>query len=421
MTAPKNAADKAKERKNGLEWTKKKIETMFEKSRVVDKSGDLPAFDYDEVDLGKVLGKGGFGTVSEVRSFKVKGVSQANRFKASRRNLMGDHQDDAKVNEGEMESRHFIAEHCVRASGDARYALKILSPEVVKDTAQFLQGVIDMAVETRVLSDIEHPNIIKLRALAMVEPQNEKYFIVMDRLYDTLEHRLKTWEKNLKKQKGLLRDRSGKKLKELYEERIVVAYDLASAVEYIHNRGMMYRDLKPENIGFDIRDDVKLFDFGLVKELHDNMKEADGTYKLTEMTGSPRYMAPEVAMGLPYNQTCDSYSFAVLLWQMLSCKEPYDQYNMRLLRERVWTGPHKRLPIEEEWPVPVKLLIKRSWSQDLNERNRIQNIGAILRKECVRMRDGDDSGLEHQKRRSTFVFRPKKNTVDRGGVESAAF
>ena len=40
------------------------------------------------------------------------------------------------------------------------------------------------------------------------------------------------------------------------------------------------------------RDDVKVFDFGLAKELYDDQKKEDGLYNLTAMTGSPRYMAP---------------------------------------------------------------------------------------------------------------------------------
>lgn len=45
------------------------------------------------------------------------------------------------------------------------------------------------------------------------------------------------------------------------------------------------------SIGFDVRGDVKIFDFGLAKEL-DPDKSEDGLYKLTGDTGSPRYMAP---------------------------------------------------------------------------------------------------------------------------------
>lgn len=58
---------------------------------------------------------------------------------------------------------------------------------------------------------------------------------------------------------------------------------------------IIYRDLKPDNIGFDVRGDVKIFDFGLAKELPTSEKLADGTYNLTADTGSMRYMAPEGA------------------------------------------------------------------------------------------------------------------------------
>ena len=49
---------------------------------------------------------------------------------------------------------------------------------------------------------------------------------------------------------------------------------------------------KPDNIGFDGKDSLKLFDFGLAKELKPYKKHADGTYHLTANTGSRRYMAP---------------------------------------------------------------------------------------------------------------------------------
>lgn len=67
--------------------------------------------------------------------------------------------------------------------------------------------------------------------------------------------------------------------------------------------------------------DQKLFDFGFCKELtKSQFDKASGMYKLTRMTGSPPYMAPENYLGKPYGKPVDVFSFGVLLWEMLHCK-----------------------------------------------------------------------------------------------------
>jgi serine/threonine protein kinase len=149
----------------------------------------------------------------------------------------------------------------------------------------------------------------------------------------------------------------------------------------------------------------------LAKELTEKLRNKDGTYNLTEMTGSPRYMAPEVANANPYNATADCYSFSILLWQIISLQTPYELYTPKSLREKVYNGAHKRPPVNEEWSVQVKLLLRRGWTQDLHDRITMDAMVTILRKECVCARHGDDSGLEHNRRRSTFVFRPNRKSA----------
>lgn len=405
----------------GKTYARTRVEEVFKNSSIEDKVPLFPKFDKKECQLGKVLGKGGFGTVYEIRSFTVDGI----KVKQSKKGFSDD-LDETEYEMGgasgrdssrEARARQFIAQHCLRNNSDARYALKILSPEVVGDQGMCIQGMMDMALETRFMADLEHPNIVKVRAMAKCDPFNESYFLLMDRLYDTLERRiLKVWKPKQKRQNGFLAkavfDRKGAKKDALYEERIVFAYDLAAALNYLHERKIIYRDIKPENIGFDCRNDVKIFDFGLAKELKDEQKVEGGLYNLTNDTGSPRYMAPEVALGKPYNGTCDTYAFCLLLWQMLALETPFEVYTMKMLKERVWGSMEKRPLINETWSTKIKLLLKRGWANDISSRFEMAQVEEILKKECIRVRDGETDGLEHQRRRSTFVFRGSARTDD---------
>lgn len=162
-------------------------------------------------------------------------------------------------------------------------------------------------------------------------------------------------------------------------------------------------------IGTFISHSIKVFDFGLSKEIHKSMAVGDGTYKLTGYTGSIRYMAPEIAREEPYNMTCDVYSFSLLFWQCLALEKPFANYGISDIKSRVHRG-ESRPKVDDSWPVPIKLLLKKGWATDWKERYEFQNITKILRKEIVRIRSGDDTGLEHQRRRSTFVFRGNDRT-----------
>jgi len=174
------------------------------------------------------------------------------------------------------------------------------------------------------------------------------------------------------------------------------AEELASALQYLHDTAdesgvVLHRDLKPDNIGFSGGQDdrVLLFDFGLVtsiprtsapaspKQTAPPPPQSNGTngalppcssptgggggssgggggglpeavpgtvvvplyrlpkYRLTGHTGSVRYMAPEVALDKPYNQSVDTYSFSIILWEMTYRKRPFAGMNVNLHRELV--------------------------------------------------------------------------------------
>ena len=114
----------------------------------------------------------------------------------------------------------------------------------------------------------------------------------------------------------------------------------------------------------------------------------------------------EVANEQDYNEKCDIYSFGILFWQMLSLKIPFEVYTMRKFRERVWNGEKKRPFIDPDWPEPVKDLLERSWTEEIRTRPPFCEITEILQNQIVQERGGDEEGLDHSERRSTFIYAP---------------
>lgn len=218
---------------------------------------------------------------------------------------------------------------------------------------------------------------------------------VIDRLYDTLDQRIAKWaqkEKYIKSSIGKIIFR--KKMKSIMEDKLMTALDLAAAFEYLHSKNIIYRDLKPDNVGFDSHDDVKLFDFGFAKEVHLEDKDDNGNFLLTSMTGSPLYMAPEVALGNRYSFSCDVYSFGLLMWHICDSKEPFMLYRMKDMKERVWSGELKRPEVKGDWSLNIVKLLKASWSHDATKRPSFQQIYKVLEEQCTQSIDEYDTGVE---------------------------
>ncbi len=132
-------------------------------------------------------------------------------------------------------------------------------------------------------------------------------------------------------------------------------------------------------------------------------------------------MAPEVGLGKPYNESCDMFSYSILLWEILNLKRPYGPISPEDLQSQVWGPCKKRPPIRSPRGkkrkrkqgligTPLQILMKRGWSFNPEERPKMVHVENILRNECISFRNGDDSGLEHNTRRSTHVFHRSKTT-----------
>lgn len=95
---------------------------------------------------------------------------------------------------------------------------------------------------------------------------------------------------------------------------------LAKALEYAHEQGIIHRDIKPSNALVDKSGNLFLVDFGIAK-----MVESSAHFTLTgAVTGTPAYMSPEQARGQQIDPRTDIYSLGVVLYEMLTGRVPFD-------------------------------------------------------------------------------------------------
>jgi len=250
------------------------------------------------------------------------------------------------------------------------------------------------------------------------------YFFILDRLHCTLQTRLTKWGWRRKKQNTLFGRLNGRnKLNnfEFLEERLASIFDLSAALEYMHANHIIHRDIKPDNIGFDVRDDIKIFDFGLAREMTEHERAEDGTYNFSQMTGSLRYMAPEVALGHPYNAAADVYSFTIVAWEMLALEKPFNHHKSESdFVSTVFEGKKRPFMNEKSGFSPAcKSMMEAGWNPDFRKRLSMYEFNQRLRRELVGLRHGDATGIDHQRRRSTFIFeRLRRPSISSQGSHS---
>ena len=134
---------------------------------------------------------------------------------------------------------------------------------------------------------------------------------------------------------------------------------IAQGMEYLHkfDPPVLHRDLKSANILLGNNGTrLAIADFGLARY------QAGPGKKMTAETGSYRWMAPEVIRHEIYGKPCDVYSFAIMAWEMLTYRIPFD--NMMPVEAAFAVAREaKRPPIPSSCPSPVSQMLTACWSQ----------------------------------------------------------
>ena len=153
---------------------------------------------------------------------------------------------------------------------------------------------------------------------------------------------------------------------------------IGQALEYAHKHGIVHRDVKPANILFRSDGTPLLGDFGIAKEVSvDTELTSTGT-----ILGSPFYMSPEQAEGLPVDGRTDIYSLGVIFYEMLTGKKPYEGDSaIKVIMQHI-QSPIPQLPPELEHFQP---LLNRLMAKNRDER--IPDATAML-EEIAEVRKG---------------------------------
>ncbi|UCF46315.1 MAG: serine/threonine protein kinase, partial [Myxococcales bacterium] len=251
----------------------------------------------------------------------------------------------------------YLAEH---VSIQRPLALKLLHPEV---------GEIDEVTkrferEAFAIGRVDHPNCVNVSDFGKLD--DGTFYMVLELLDGVL-------LSDLLERKGRLE----------WKHVLRIGRHVLSALAYAHDAGIIHRDVKPENVILVEQDGdpdfAKILDFGIAK-LHDDAKPDADTGLLTNDTkltqhgvtiGTPTYIAPEQAYGMPIDGRADLYSLSIMLYEMITGVPPFDADEVgTLLRMHVSSPVPRFSEIAPDVQVPdaVEALIRSGLEKKADDR-----------------------------------------------------
>jgi serine/threonine protein kinase len=223
---------------------------------------------------------------------------------------------------------------------DRCVAIKVLSPHVV-DEEGFLAR---FSQEARAVAQLDHPNIVPVYDFDQV---GDAVYIVFKYV-----------------ESGSLRSLMPGHPMEL-SLAVEIITQVGLALGYAHRRGVIHRDVKPGNVLIAEGHWALLTDFGLAKIL-------SGGKKLTRSgigMGTPDYMSPEQAQGLPGDGRADLYSLGVMLYEMLTGRVPFESdSSMGVVVKHITETPPPPRQFNPDIPEEVEKVILAALEKNPNER-----------------------------------------------------
>ncbi|XP_047076979.1 serine/threonine-protein kinase CTR1-like isoform X2 [Lolium rigidum] len=196
--------------------------------------------------------------------------------------------------------------------------------------------------EVAIMKSLRHPNIVLLMG-AVTQPPNLSIvteYLSRGSLYRLL-HRHGARE-NLDERRCLS-----------------MAFDVAKGMNYLHKRNppIVHRDLKSPNLLVDKKYTVKVCDFGLSR------LKANTFLSSKTAAGTPEWMAPEVLRDEPSNEKSDVYSFAVILWELMTLQKPWSNLNPAQVVAAVgFRGRRPEIPSSVD--PKVAAIIESCWAKE---------------------------------------------------------
>jgi serine/threonine protein kinase/formylglycine-generating enzyme required for sulfatase activity len=191
-------------------------------------------------------------------------------------------------------------------------AVKVLNATVAATT----RGVSRFQHETTSAGRLSHPNIVQL--LEAGTDRGMRFFAMEWMAGGTLHQRN---EQRRRERAEAVRRADTPAVRSAIELSLRATLQIAEALAYIHEHGVIHRDVKPQNILFDDKGTAHLADFGLARD-----DQASSLSRTGDIAGTPHYLSPEQALAkrITIDHRTDIYSLGVVLYESLSLVKPFD-------------------------------------------------------------------------------------------------